>query len=385
MYEALIRRFIPDYSDTHDAEVRKHYGIFFALLSLLFNAVLTITKILFGYLSHSQAMIADGVNNLSDMSSNFVVLIGFKVASKHPDREHPYGHGRYEYIAGVVVSVIIVAIGLMALKEAVMKIIRPDPVVFRLSSLCVLILGIAVKLLMYYLDEETARRIHSDTYHAAAKDSLNDVLTTSVTMLALILHQWPIDGWIGALVSLFVIYGGIQSLQSTLNPLIGERPDSDLIAEVEAAILKHERILGIHDMMFHDYGIANRYLSLHAEVDANENLVSIHELIDTIERELYDQYYIDTTIHIDPVNRDDPDTQWLLNQVVSLVQDIDPRFSVHDFRVVKTGHHTKLVFDVLIPYDCQHDEQSLIDQIDQAIRDKDKRYRTVIKIDHLLV
>lgn len=385
MYNYLIRTFIPDYQNTHDADVRKRYGIFFALLSLLLNGVLSLSKIIFGYLSHSQAMIADGINNLSDMSSNLVVLIGFRVASKHPDREHPYGHGRYEYVAGVVVSVIIVAIGLMALKEAILKIIHPVPVIFKLSSLAVLILGIMVKLFMYYFDKATAKSIQSETYEAAAKDSLNDVLTTSVTMVALIFHQLPVDGWIGAIVSLVVLFGGIHSLQETLSPLIGERPNRELIKQIADSILKYDRILGIHDLMYHDYGIAQRYMSLHAEVNAHENLVSIHELIDKIERDIFETYHVDTTIHIDPVDLDDPLTQKLRQEVIDIVSDISAQYSVHDFRIVKTSDQTKLIFDVLIPYDHEQEEDELIEQINKAVKALNQSYVTVITIDHLLV
>lgn len=387
MYDKIIHLFIQHPEHTHDAKVRGQYGILFAILSIILNTLMCAGKMIFGFLSHSQAMMTDGVNNLSDAASNIVVLFGFHMSVKHPDAHHPYGHGRYEYIAGVIVSITIISMGLMACRDGIMKIIHPEQVIFRLSSLVVLFMAIVFKALMYWFDMKTAQRIDSDAFTAAAKDSLNDILTTFSAILVLLFSfvSLPLDGIISVLVSLWIIKGGYQSLRTTLNPLLGARPDPELIKNIKTTILENDRILGLHDLMLHDYGVTRQYLSVHAEVDAKENLVAIHDVIDALERKLSALYHVDATIHIDPIDRDDPLTKDIYHQVKDMISQMNPRYSIHDLRIIK-GHETiKVIFDVLIPYDDQIDEDMLVKQVKEKLKERDERYEGVITIDHLLV
>ena len=291
MFKILAKKFIKNYTDYKSSKVREQYGTLCSIISIGCNIVLVIFKITIGLIVHSVAIQADGLNNLSDVGSNLASLFGFKLANKHPDKDHPYGHGRYEYIAGMVIAFLILVVGIQSLKESVVKIFNPEKVMFSFVAVVILIFSILVKLWMYYFNNQIGKKIDSSSLKAAGQDSLNDVVTTFATLVSLILTlitDLPVDGIIGTIVSLIVIFAGINVFKDTINPLLGLAPDKALIDDIENFIMSYDKPLGIHDLMMHDYGPGRMFMTLHVEVDCQEDVMKIHEEIDDIERAIDD-------------------------------------------------------------------------------------------------
>ena len=388
MFAWLVNKFIPFNQDTSNIQVRERYGTLCSILSIVCNAFMVVFKLVFGFITNSVAIQADGFNNLSDMGSNIATFFGFKLAGKHPDANHPYGHGRYEYIAGLIISFLILLVGFSSLKESVFKIIRPEELNFQIGAVVALVVSILIKLWMASFNRKTGQVIDSPSLKAAAQDSLNDVLTTLATLISLVLSlfmKWPVDGIIGTLVSIFVLKSGIEIFKDTVNPLLGQAPDKQLIDDIQKHVLSYEHVIGIHDFMLHDYGPGRQYMTFHAEVDSRENIVEIHDEIDTIEREMLEKYDILTTIHMDPIDMDDELTNSIKKEVIKIIKDIHQDYSIHDFRIVSGSTHTNLIFDVLIPSSDQIDHDTLIEKIERQVQKLNKTYYCVIQIDHSFV
>lgn len=388
MFNFIIKTFIKDYLNITNKRVREQYGILCSILSIVSNMIMVIFKLLVGFMINSIALQADGFNNLSDVGSNLATLFGFKLASKHPDSDHPYGHGRYEYIAGLIISFLIITVSFSLFKESLIKILNPSEIIFQWSAVIVIVVSIAIKLWMYYFNTRTGNLIDSTSLKAAGKDSLNDVITTLSTLLSLVCSLFtnlPVDGAIGLFVSFFVLKSGIDIFKDTVNPLLGMAPDKELVLEIQQFVKEYDKVVGIHDFMMHDYGPGRKYLTLHVEVDSHEDMVEVHEQIDTIERDILKEFKILTTIHYDPIDIHDEKTLLLKQQIIDIVKDINDEYSIHDFRVVYGKTKANLIFDVVVPsYDTT--KHSLIrKRIDKKVRLLNENYNCIMQVEHSFI
>ena len=388
MFELICKTFIKDYKNTENPDVRERYGSVFSVFSILCNILMVIMKLIISFISNSISIRADALNNLSDVGSNLATLFGFKLSNKHPDSDHPYGHGRMEYVAGLIVSFLILLVGVEAIKEAVLKIISPQELHFSYAVVSVLVISILIKLLMAYMNGRAADKIDSETLKAASQDSLNDSIMTLATLISMLFYRFSginIDAYVGLVVSLFVLKAGIEIFRNVLDTILGKAPDSELIKEIESDIMKHDNVLGIHDLILHDYGPSHRFMSLHAEVDASVPIMDTHDMIDNIENEILEKYHILTSIHMDPIDTHNELVNTLREEVRTKVREIDSSYNIHDFRMVKGNTHSNLVFDVLIPVDDEISHEELKKQISEKIKEIDSSYNCVITIDHSFV
>ena len=385
MTQFLIRRFIRHPNDPQDPATRTAYGNLASGVGMACNLLLCLGKLLAGTLFGSIAIMADALNNLSDASSNVVSLIGFRLAAKAPDAEHPYGHARYEYLAGLVVSVTILGIGFSLLKESVVKVFHPTPVAFSWLSVGVLAASILVKLWMSGFNRTIGRTIGSETLMATAADSRNDVMTTSAVLAASIVEHFydvRIDGVMGIAVSLFILYSGIKLAGETMSPLLGEGANPELQKQITDYINGCPMVLGCHDLMVHDYGPGRRYASIHVEIDKNEDPMACHARIDRMERECLKNYGTHLVIHYDPVVTDDPEVNSTKRLVNTIIKVRDGRLTIHDFRMVDYGESVKMSFDMVLPEDLRGQEQSIKETVEKALNSLDsKKYYADITFD----
>ena len=388
MFHWIVKKWIPNYKDVEDSSVQERYGVLCSILSIICNTIMVIFKLMFGWIVNSTAIIADGLNNLSDTGSNMATLFGFKLANKHPDHDHPYGHGRIEYIVGMIISFLIFYVGITSLKDSLVKIIHPSVVTFSGTAVIVLAVSILLKLWMAYFNKTASQLIHSVSLEAAGQDSLNDVLVTGATLFSLLftlISDFPIDGFVGTIVSVLVIKSGIEIFKSTMDPLLGKAPDKELISELEEYITSHDVVLGIHDLMMHDYGPSRLYMTVHAEVDSTGDIMEIHDEIDQIERGLLTKFGILTTIHMDPIDCNDEKTQQLREQVTEIVHSINQNYSIHDFRIVSGPTHTNLIFDVVLPSEDQTEHKVVRDLISKKVKEINPTYFCVLEVEHSYV
>ena len=384
MTEFLIRRLVRDYEQTDDPTVRGRYGRLAGGAGLCANLLLFAGKLLAGWISGSIAVMADAFNNLSDAASSVVTLVGFKLSAAPPDEEHPFGHGRGEYLSALVLSMLILLAGFELGKSSVEKILHPAATAFSWVSFGILIAALVVKLWMALFYRQIGIRIRSDTLRAAATDSRNDILCTALVLVSMVveaLSGWQVDGYIGVLVALFVLWSGIGILKDSVSPLLGAAPDPEMVKGIRETVLSHEGIVGIHDLIIHNYGPGRVVVSLHAEVPAHEDILVSHDLIDRIEKELAEKYRAVVCIHMDPVDTDDERVQELRALTETVLQDIDRRLSMHDFRVVFGATHTNLIFDVEIPFHFEN-AASLAPEIERRVRLADDRLRVVATLEH---
>ena len=354
MFELLSRIFVKDYKNTRDIKVRESYGTFISVFSIFLNILLVIIKLIISFVTNSISIRTDALNNLSDVGSNVATLFGFKLANKHADKDHPYGHGRMEYISGMIVAFLIVYMGITAFIDAIKKIINPEELSFSYVAIIVLLISISIKLLMFYMNKKAGKLIESETLLAACQDSLNDSIMTFTTLLSLLIFKFTgfnLDAIIGLVVSIFILKSGFEIFSNVMSTILGKAPDPELIKDIENTIMAHEEIHGIHDLMLHDYGLTQRFLTLHAEIDCHANIMDIHDEIDNIEREILNKFNITTTIHMDPIDFEDETVVKLSQEVKQIVKKINPEYNIHDFRIVKGNTHTNIVFDCVIPSD----------------------------------
>ncbi|MDE6953776.1 MAG: cation diffusion facilitator family transporter [Erysipelotrichales bacterium] len=388
MFQWIVRKNIKNYQDTTHIKVRERYGTLCSVLSIICNGFMVLFKLLFGFMTNSVAIQADGFNNLSDMGSNLATLFGFKMAGKHPDADHPYGHGRYEYITGLVIAFLILLVAFSSIKESVMKIINPEALNFQIGAVIVLIVSILIKFWMASFNKQAGELIDSTSLKAAAQDSLNDVMSTLATLISLCLSlvtDLPVDGVIGAIVSILVLKSGIDIFKDTVDPLLGQAPDKQLVKDIHDFVMSFDKVIGIHDFMMHDYGPGRQYMTLHAEVNSNDDIMEIHDEIDLIERQMLEKFNILTTIHMDPIDTNDDLTNELRVKVKNIVVEIDEKYSIHDFRIVSGPTHTNLIFDVLLPADDRIPHKELKKIIYQKVNELNPSYFCVIQIDHSFV
>ena len=356
-----------------------------SLVGMACNLLLCLGKLAAGTLFGSIAIMADALNNLSDASSNVVSLVGFRLAAKGPDEKHPYGHARYEYLAGLVVCVTILAIGLSLLKESALKVLHPTAVVFSWLSVGVLAASILVKLWMSRFNKTIGRRINSETLMATAADSRNDVLTTSAVLLSTVLSHltgWDVlDGLMGVAVAAFILWSGWGLMMDTLSPLLGESPSPELVEHIEQTVMGYPGVLGMHDLMVHDYGPGQCFASVHAEMDSREDPLLCHDVLDDIERDALRELRVHLVIHYDPIVTDDAELNHMRTFVQETIRAIDPELTLHDFRMVRGAQHTNLIFDLVIPYSLVGKQAELKHRIDARVQQEDRKYYTVITFD----
>lgn len=386
MFEWIIKKTVSNFEQVDNREVRERYGIVCSSISIICNLIMVGFKLVFGYLTSSVAIIADGYNNLSDIGSNLATLFGFKLAGKHPDSEHPYGHGRIEYIVGMVIAFLILMVGFSSLKESLIKVFKPETIKFSIYAVIALLISILIKLWMAYFNRKVGERINSSSLIAAGQDSLNDVFSTSATLISLIaslFFAFPIDGIIGTLVSILVLKSGVEIFKEMMTSLLGKAPDPKLVKEIEDFVLAYDEVVGIHDMMIHDYGPGRKYMTFHAEVDRHQDITQVHDQIDEIERAILKHFHILTTIHMDPIDTKDEYTNELKMRVLAIVKDMNPDYSIHDFRVVRGKTHTNIIFDVVLP----PDDTSIHSEIKKAVISAieafdDGKYYCVVEVEH---
>ena len=384
MTQFLIRRFIRHPNDPQDPATRTAYGNLASGVGMACNLLLCLGKLLAGTLFGSIAIMADALNNLSDASSNVVSLIGFRLAAKAPDAEHPYGHARMEYLSGLAVAVLILVIGVELVKSSVGKILHPEAVEFSALIVVILVCSILVKLWMAVFNRKLGRRIGSAALTAAAADSRNDVISTGAVLLACIVGQLTglkIDGYVGLLVALFILWSGVGIAKDTIDPLIGAKPDESLVHAIAYLMTSHPSILGIHDLMVHDYGPGRRFASVHAELDHRIDPLVAHEILDEIERQAKRDLHVDLVIHYDPIVTDDPEVTAVHTRVTQILRGIDPRLSIHDFRMVSGPHHANVIFDMVIPAEYEDKTAQLRREVEAQLQDGKKVYHLVITFD----
>ena len=384
MMDFLVRRFIKDYEKVENAKVRTAYGMLAGITGICCNLLLFGGKLFAGLVVNSISVMADAFNNLSDAGSSFISLIGFVFSGKKPDLDHPFGHGRIEYLAGLGVSFLILLMGVELAKNSVQKILHPVSVQISTLSIAVLSASILVKLYMAYYNHAIGKKIRSATMAATATDSLSDAAATTVVLLAMLFLAVTginIDGYCGILVAVFILAAGIGAAKETVSPLLGQAPDPEFVKEIKELVMQHEEVLGIHDMAVHDYGPGRVMVSLHAEVSGDGNIYELHDLIDRIERELKEKLHCETVIHMDPIDVGNEKTVEMKEEMVKLVKAIDERLTIHDFRMVTGTTHHNMIFDVVIPADFKLSQEELKDIIQKKVWEKWPDYYVVIDVD----
>ena len=384
MMELLSRWFIRDRNNVTDPRVRRAYGQLCGFVGIGLNILLFAGKFFAGTLSGSVAITADAFNNLSDAGSSVVTLLGFRLAGKKPDPQHPFGHGRLEYVSGLIVAGLILLMGVELAKTSVEKILHPAAVDFSVIALVILAVSICVKLYMCLYNRRIGKKIRSAAMEATAADSLSDSVSTGVVLLSTLISHFlhvQVDGFAGLLVAVFILKTGWDSARETLDPLLGRPMDPSLAADIDRLVLSHPHILNIHDLVYHDYGPGRAMMSFHVEVPAGCDLLEIHDVVDHIERELKERHHIETVIHVDPVVNDER-TLALRDQVTRLTQELDPVLTIHDFRITAGPLHTNLIFDVVVPYGFRLTDQQVLEQLTRSIRALSDHYYPVIQVDH---
>lgn len=383
MVELLAKYFIKT-KDTESSETRQAYGILCGSVGIFFNVLLAVGKFTAGLLSGSIAIMADAANNLSDAGSSLIVLFGFKLAGQKPDPDHPFGHGRVEYISGLLVSVLIVYMAFELLKSSVDAIIHPGEITFEPVVLIILLVSILVKFYMFLYNRKFGKKIRSEAMLATSMDSLSDMGATAVVLISMLVSHYTnlqIDGFCGVLVALLIFYAGFNSAKETINPLLGQPPEPEFVQHIEDIVSAEEEIIGIHDLIVHNYGPGRVMISLHAEVPADGDILVLHDMIDNVEHRLKEELHCAAVIHMDPVCTKDEQTLELKQVVTGIVKEVDPILSIHDFRVVKGPTHTNLIFDMVVPFDFPISDVDLADQIQNKIWKYNPVYFAVIEID----
>lgn len=384
MTKILLRLFVKNYENTKDPAVHSAIGKLAGIVGIICNCLLTLGKLVTGIIVGSVSIVADAVNNISDAASSVVTLLGFRLAQRPADKDHPYGHARYEYLSGLIVSAMILIIGFELAKSSFDKIINPAPLEISFITILILIISILVKIWMSIFFKTLGKKIDSTTLIATSADSKNDVIATSAVLLGCLVNyifNLNIDGYIGLIVAVFIIYSGIGIAKDTISPLLGKQADKEFIEKIEKLILSHDKILGIHDLLIHDYGPGQCYASVHVEMNAEEDPLVCHDIIDNIEWDLLEKMNVHLVIHYDPVIIDDEEQNEMYKMIEKIVSNINPQISVHDLRILKGAKQSKLAFDLSVPYSMLNECNDIKQKINDEILKKGKKYITVIRFD----
>lgn len=385
MSKLLVKLFIKNYDDTKNPSVREKYGYLGSITGIIVNVLLAVAKYLIGAASNSIAITADAVNNLSDSVSCVITLVSFKMANMKPDKEHPFGHGRIEYVAALIVGFIVELMGYELIKSSIDKIKHPEAVVFSVPALVVLLISIGGKIWLALFNGYLGKKIDSAAMSAVVTDSISDTTATTVTLISLIVSIFtdlPIDGYMGIVVSLFILYSGFGILKESIGIILGTPPDKELVDELVDYIMSHEEILGIHDLVIHSYGATRTFASVHTEISADGDLLKAHDTIDSIERHVKEKFGIELVIHMDPIVTNDETTEKYYELIHKTVKDYDDKLSIHDFRIVEGPTHTNLIFDIVVPYRYKLTDKELMNEITELIHQINDSYFPVITVDH---
>ena len=385
MISLLAKWFIPNRENTADAAVRRAYGQLCGLVGIALNILLFAGKFFAGTLSGSIAITADAFNNLSDAGSSVVTLLGFRLAGKKPDPEHPFGHGRMEYLSGLVVSALILLMGVELAKSSFQKILHPEAVEFSVVAVVILLASIAVKLYMSVYNRTIGKKINSAAMVATGIDSLSDTISTVAVLIAMVVGKFSglmIDGWVGMVVALFILYSACRAAMETVSPLLGQAPEEEFVQRICELVLAHEEVCGIHDLVVHDYGPGRVMISLHAEVPSNGDILELHDMIDGIEMELRQQLDCEAVIHMDPIVTDDALTTEMRIKTAALVKEVDERATIHDFRMVIGPTHTNLIFDAVVPFGGEKSNHELEEEIKARVRQMEGTYFAVVRVEN---
>ena len=386
MTNRLIKRMIPDFDKPQLPQVRSRVGRLAGLVGIVCNLLLFALKLAVGLLSGAVSVVADAMNNLSDASGSIVTLVGFRLSEIPADENHPYGHARFEYLAGLAVAVMIILIGFELAQSSIAKILHPEAVALTWVGLAVLAGSMGVKLWLSRFNRRMGRHIDSATLEAAAQDSRNDVIATGAVLLSAVVElvtKWQVDGFVGLLVALFILWSGVGMVKETVSPLLGESADLAMQQKIIDLLRSDAMVLGYHDLMVHDYGPGQRFASVHVEMDCRQDVLLCHEHIDDLERECLTRHKVHLVIHYDPVVLDDPEQEELRRRVLEILDGVDSRLSIHDFRMVRSKGHVNLVFDMALPEDMQNRKQEIRDALDRGLDGGAVKYYTVITFDSL--
>ncbi|MBQ7123846.1 MAG: cation transporter [Oscillospiraceae bacterium] len=384
MINILARFFIKEHENYTKPQVRSAYGYLCGIVGIIINIILFAGKFIAGFISGSVAVTADAFNNLSDAGSSIISLIGFRLAAKMPDPHHPFGHGRFEYIASLIISMVIIMMGFELGRDSVMKIVNPEEVEYSALTFWVLGISIFAKFYMFIYNRAIGKKINSSTLKATATDSISDTVSTFAVLISAILTVTTdivIDGWVGLVVAGFIMFAGISSAKETIDSLLGTPPDEEFCSKVEKIVLSHEGMIGIHDMIVHNYGPGRVFISLHAEVPSDGNFVDIHDTIDNIEHQIMAETGCLATIHMDPVDVRDELTAKMKTKVGEIVSEIDEKITFHDFRMVSGPTHTNIIFDIVVPYNYRYSDEEIVKIIADKIHETDESFFAVIDVD----
>ena len=385
MIRLLSRWLIPDRDNVTSPAVRRAYGTLCGAVGIALNILLFIGKFFAGQLSGSIAVTADAFNNLSDAGSSAVTLLGFRLAGKKPDTDHPFGHGRIEYISGLLVAGLILLMGVELAKSSFDKILHPEPVAFSALAAAIMAASVCVKLYMWLYNRAVGRKIKSAAMEATATDSLSDTIATSAVLLAMLVGKWTglaVDGYVGLVVALFILFSAYKAAKETLSPLLGQAPDPELVQEIRDITLANDTVQGVHDLVVHDYGPGRMMISLHAEVPAHGDIMAMHDVIDNVEKELMERLHCHAVIHMDPIVTDDDRVNALRTQVAELVKQVDPALTIHDFRVVRGTTHDNLIFDAVLPFSSSKTPAQAAQEIRALVRAMDGNYYAAVTVEH---
>lgn len=387
MVKFLISHFIKNYKNIDNTTVREHYGFLAGIVGVVVNLLLSIVKLIIGAITNSISVVADGVNNLSDAASSLITIISFKLSNKPADKEHPFGHGRIEYLAALIVSFLVILVGVEFIKSSFERIISSSKINFKVVPFILILLSILTKIWLGYFNKKLGKLINSSTLIASSVDAFSDVKTSSIVALSFIISlftSFPIDGYLGIIISIFIIYSGIQLIKDTINPLLGEAPDPEMVKKLKDEILKFDYITGVHDLIIHNYGPSKFMVTLHAEVPCDISIMKIHEIIDTAEKEVAKKFNILLVIHMDPINTNDKDVANAKADVEKVIKQYPMIDSFHDFRMIGKTNHINLVFDVIIGFDTKltgTELQELLYNIEKDLKGINPSYNTVITVD----
>lgn len=384
MVSLLIKILVNDYNNIGDDRVRRGYGVVCGTVGILLNIVLCCIKVFAGMLSGSIAVISDAINNLTDAGSSVVNVVGFKMAGRKPDTEHPFGHGRIEYVSGLIISILIIVLGVELGKTSVTRIIDPRDIITSRTVFTVMEISIGVKIYMYLYNKKIGAKISSVSLQAAAIDSFTDAIATTAVLISIVIFEFTgvvTDGWCGLIVSVFIIYSGITQVKTTVDPLLGLKPDPEYVRIIEQFVLAQRNVLGMHDLVIHNYGPGRSMISLHVEVPATGSLVEMHDMVDNIERKLKEVLNCECVIHMDPMVIDNSITTRMRDFVRVIVTNVDPQLRINDFRMVQGTTHTNLIFDLVIPHDFKYTDDEVVDIVRQKVRQLPGDHYAVINVE----
>lgn len=388
MLDSLLRRFVKNYDNVSDPSVRRGYGMFSGIIGIICNVILFVLKLAVGVFINSVAVISDAFNNLSDMTSTVVSMLGIRLSGKKPDKDHPYGHGRFEYISALIVAFLIMLVGFELLKSAVSSIFSPTEAQdINYVTVIILALSIPVKFFMYYINKGLGKKINSSVLLATASDSLNDCIATGAVIISTVIDglkilPFKIDGYVGAIVSVLILKAGFDVAKDTIDRLLGQSPDEEILEELRKMVLETPEIVDIHDLIAHDYGPGRLFASLHAEVNAKSDIVSAHEAIDAVEKEVYNKLGCSLTIHLDPVETDCAETNEIKDKIIRSLYESNVSWRFHDVRITRGEKNSNVIFDIVVPYDVDDEKcQKVLGKLKDDIRSLNSIYSCVIQID----